>query len=617
MKSFPLTSSIELQRLFEQEFISSVGMLTFKSVGLTSRQDRGGISYRSLCSSVYDSSREVGLSSSFVKGKLAVYGLSSKLKKLQSIVNVSFSSKVQVNTFTEFRLTSGVTTQKRISMGLKSSVFKSRYTHHVIKSFIYKKNFVSVPLSSGVSYLFERDAISIGLRSAYLNYVSPLSIQKLVFESVRSIPMRVKVLTVGAEGSRSIGIGVYENMTPFREEVKSLSLNFKKEPTLSLSSVQHHLCKLSVSCRRDLEELRAFGLGVIGVFGVLGGVRSNSIQVSIYRDIIDFQEEEATALRFGMLASTLDLSDKSIHMKIDFGSGLCFLRSSRYRKIMNPFVPKVEDDTIFRTQKSIQRISVSNKSALFDLSMSAQLGVNTTIAEENKPWLSNASLMLNIVLGRQSIKMIRLRPNSGVVAIVTTTSLVESTISNVLGKNLMDKALSGGECYASVGEWNNMSAFRDDIFFISSSSAMINTGVFASIFLPGTAYTREVFILDDNGNVIGTEILESRQVPLLQETRGMINLVSIEAIAVLEGFRMSILMQSTVAIIVPFLYFEGKLGLHMRAWQDFSSIRSLQNRLTAVFTQNFGEVRSNSQYLSANMMFTLPPISGTLSLKVN
>jgi len=251
-------------------------------------------------------------------------------------------------------------------------------------------------IASGVDLLIEAQRVAIGLRSSYLNYVSPVSQQKDVLNAVRSSSIPMKVLTVGKEGSRSIGISIYSNVMPFQNEVRSMELNFHKVSTVTFSPVRHYLCDIVVSLKQDLNELRVAGLWLVATFDSFSGVRSKNIQVSIYRDIIDFQIEDATALQFGILASSLDLSDKSIQMKINFGSNLCLLKNSRYKRIMNPFIPKVEDDTIFNIGESDQQISVTSKSRLFDLSKSEQQGLNTGVAEDKLPWLNRASTMLNI-----------------------------------------------------------------------------------------------------------------------------------------------------------------------------------------------------------------------------
>jgi hypothetical protein len=146
---------------------------------------------------------------------------------------------------------------------------------------------------------------------------------------------------------------------------------------------------------------------------------------------------------------------------------------------------------------------------------------------------------------------------------------------------------------------------------------MINTGVFKPLVNPGSAFTREVFILDENGNVIGTEILESQHVILLHSIRGEVNFTSTSIVPILERISMNIHYSANSSVHAALFYFSWRLNLKMQFRRDFNSIISLAMPFTAIFTQDFEGIRSNSQYLSANMMFTLQPIRGELKMKVN
>jgi len=619
MKSYALKSAIELKAFKYKTLASSVEKLSFVDFRLTSRQDTGGWTNMSITSVIYDSSRSIGLLSRVKKGSVFGYGIKSGVVKLGKSTMFFFKSSVKKHEYKEYRLVSYIDTQRARAYGIKSSVAKNKMTNFMLKSFIHKKSLVNVSLKSSVMVLDADDERVIYFRSSFLSYVSPLESQRARFNGIRSVPANFKLLTVGTNGVKGVGIGVYGNIVHERNPIRSRVLGFKKDPTLTFYGVRHHICSIETSLLKNFGGVRVPGIRLIGVFGTLNGVRSNPIQFSVHRDIVDFDQEKSTAIKLSVFASDVDMSLKDTQIKIDFGSGLFEVKRSVFRRILSPYIEKVDDDTIFKLKGFEQKISVTSKATLFDTSKSKQLGLSTDIDDEKLPRKNTPSVMTGIAFKTMLTKIIALNPRSGVVGFVDISNLVVSGYEYATNRNSEIKSNIEEIEYQGTGGlvlYDGLEMIPEEIFGLEPSSIIVNSGRFKQTVEPGIEVEREVYITDEEGNVIEVKTIISRLITL-SGARGGIHLTSAIARPRLNGIRCGISGKVVLSLPLSPISFRRRISLLFSVTHNYNGVRSRPSNVKITYTENRNGIRSNPQYLSANMMFTLPRVSANLLFEVN
>ncbi len=342
MTSFWFRSSLGGTTFTDYSFKSSTKDNIFIDFGIESSFDNGSFFDFSFTGIFLNRNGDMSLISSFEKTKNGDLSFLSKYKKNVSSTDMSIFSSFNYNIYTDFSRIMYVYRWANIDFDMSSSFGRAAYRGMELKNMVRKKIFIDHDMSSGFGKSSLIDIISYGFGSSFIT----------INENERPIRIDADGFLWNQEFYITVSGGIISGITfnlgnirlEFDNNLSGVMVNtgrIKVTVLKNLLDLYQYSGEIRVLSKKNFNSLYSGDIEVSYELGALEDFKSAVIELSIWRDVYDYEYNLGDHLSIDILSKKLDIRKFESDISIPFANVLNHIENSHFYNYIS--VPQKDD----------------------------------------------------------------------------------------------------------------------------------------------------------------------------------------------------------------------------------------------------------------------------------